>query len=246
MHAHAANRDVQPTPISAVFLDAGGTLLTEEPTRVEIYREIAARRGIDVPPSYLRELMYRTHAELPLSIGEHFRYSHGWFRTFIARIYRDHLGCPSKYLETLENELFARFSDPRTFRLFPGARELVRELRGRGVVVGVVSNWSETLPELTAALGLEFDFVLASAIERCEKPSPEIFQRALARAGVDASRTVHAGDDFARDVQGARAVGILPVLVGAKLDSTAGHADDDNTLRVDDLIALKAWILARL
>jgi len=244
MPARATNDDAHRAHLAAVFLDAGGTLLTESPPRVEIYREAAARRGIDVSAPYLRDLMYRTHAELPRSAGEHFRYSQGWFRTFIARIFRDHLGLPSRELGALENELFTRFADPRTFRLFPGAIELAHDLRARGLVVGVVSNWSETLPGVLDGLGLgrELDFVLVSSLERCEKPEPEFFRRALARAGVEASRALHAGNDRERDVQGARAVGILPVLV---LDEPNAPADD-GTARVGDLIELKQWILARL
>jgi putative hydrolase of the HAD superfamily len=233
--------------LAAVFLDAGGTLLTEEPPRVEIYREAAARRGIDVSAPYLRELMYRTHAELPRSLGEHFRYSQGWFRTFMARIFRDHLGLPTRELEGLENELFSRFADPRTFRLFPGAIELARELRGRGLKVAVVSNWSESLPGVLDGLGLgrELDFVLVSALEHCEKPEPEFFRRALARAGVDASRALHAGNDRERDVQGARAVGILPVLVQGERGAADTAELPGGTARVADLFELKQWILER-
>ena len=236
--------DARGRRIVAVFFDAGGTLLREEPPRVEIYREAAARRGIDVPAPYLRDLMYRTHAELPRSIGEHFRYSHGWFRTFITRIFRDHLGCPTSALEAIQNELLTRFADPRTFRLLPGAADLVRELHDRGVVVGVVSNWSESLPALLDGLGLtkHLDFVLVSAIEHCEKPEPEIFLRALAKAGVEASQALHVGDDRERDVQGARTVGILPVLVRCAPATEHGH----DTHEFDDLIELRPWILERL
>jgi putative hydrolase of the HAD superfamily len=248
MSARATNDDAPRGRLSAVFLDAGGTLLTEEPPRVEIYRGAAARRGIEVSAPYLRDLMYRTHAELPRSLGEHFRYSQGWFRTFIARIFRDHLGLASRELGSLEDELFTRFADPRTFRLFPGAIELARDLRARGLRVGVLSNWSESLPGVLAGLGLdrELDFVLVSAVERCEKPEPEIFQRALARAGVDAAHALHAGDDLVRDVQGARAVGILPVLVRSERGAASTPDTDDGTARVADLIELKQWILERL
>jgi putative hydrolase of the HAD superfamily len=229
-------------PIAAVFLDAGGTLLAEHRPRAAIYAEIARAHGLDVSEPSMRELMYRTHAELPRSVGAHFRYSEGWFAAFIARIYQEGLRLPPSELSAVQGELFARFADPASFRAFPGARELLATLRARGLAVGVVSNWSERLPEVLDGLGLSagLDFVLVSALERCEKPEPEIFRRALARAGVDAARAVHAGDDVTRDVHGARGVGILPVLV-----DRSGSADVD-AARVRDLFELERWILERL
>lgn len=230
-------------PLAAVFLDAGGTLLCEVPSRAAIYAEAARARGIEIDEAAMRGLMYRTHAALPQRLDGHFRYTQAWFARFIERIYFGELQLAPGRLDDLCSELFARFADPRTFRLTPGARELVSELRARGLVVGVISNWSERLPALLAQLGLgaELDFVLASAIEQCEKPQPEIFLRALARAGVDASRALHAGDDLTRDVHGARGVGILPLLVGQ-----GGATGSPDVLRVHDLFELRRWIVERL
>lgn len=230
-------------PLAAVFLDAGGTLLCEVPTRAAIYAEAARARGIEIDEPAMRGLMYRTHAALPQRAGGHFRYTESWFAHFIERIYVGELRLAPERLAGLRDELIARFADPRTFRLFPGAHELVRDLHARGLVVGVISNWSERLPALLAQLGLaaELDFVLASAIEQCEKPEPEIFLRALARAGVDASRALHAGDGLTRDVHGARALGILPLLV-----DRSGRAANVDFPRVRDLFELRRWIVERL
>ena len=102
----------------------------------------------------------------------------------------------------------------------------------------MVSNWSPALPGLLEGLGLgpHLDFVVVSACEGCEKPEPEIFERALARAGVPAAAALHAGDDVGKDVHGARSVGILPVLVGP-----AALPPGETCARVEDL-----WALARL
>ena len=229
--------------IRAVFLDEGGTLLAESPSRAEIYRDEALALGVEVGVERLRELMSAAHRRLPREIGPHFRYSEGWFRSFLGIVFADGLALPRSTLATLEGRLFARFADPRTFRLFPGALELVRELRRRGLRVGVISNWSERLPAVLDGIGIarELDFVLVSAIERCEKPESAIFERALALAGVDACSALHCGDDLDRDVRGAAALGILPVLV----DRAGAHADQ-RCERVADLHELRRWILQRL
>src|SRR5207247_11299986 len=62
-------------------------------------------------------------------------------------------------------------------------------------------------------LSRRVDFVLASAIERAEKPDREMFERALARAGARPEEALHAGDDLEKDVLGARRAGLSSVLV---------------------------------
>jgi len=230
-------------PLRAVFLDAGGTLIRELPSRAEIYARAALARGREIPPPTMRQLMYRTHAELPRSLGGHFRYSQGWFRAFIGRIFGERLGLGAREVREVQEELLARFADPATFALQPGAAELIAFLRGRGLVLGVVSNWGEPLPGILRGLGIgeRLDFVLASAVERCEKPEPEIFARALALAGVEPAEALHAGDDPLKDVQGARALGILPVLVAAQDSENLPTVE-----RVHDLEELQRWIEGRL
>jgi putative hydrolase of the HAD superfamily len=227
-------------PIRAVFLDVGGTLLHEEPSRFEIYRQAALARGLDATPERVRAAMLAAHDALPRVSAGHFRYSEGWFAQLIERVFVGALGLDPSLVGGVRREIFARFADPATFRLYPGAAELVRELRARALVVGAISNWSERLPPILESLGLGLDFALVSALERHEKPEPELFRLALARAGVEASAALHAGDDLERDVQGARAVGILPVLV-----DRAGRCEHADCARVAGLDELLRWILER-
>jgi putative hydrolase of the HAD superfamily len=230
-------------PLRAVFLDAGGTLVREIPSRAEIYAGAALARGRNVPAPAMRELMYRTHDEMPRSLDGHFRYSQGWFRVFIERIFGERLGLGAREVREVQEELLARFADPATFALQPGAGELLGFLRERGLVTGVISNWGEPLAGILRGLGIgeSLDFVLASAVERCEKPEPEIFARALALARVEPAEAVHAGNDPRKDVQGPRALGILPVLVAAQDSESLPGVE-----RVRDLEELQRWIEARL
>jgi FMN phosphatase YigB (HAD superfamily) len=196
----------------------------------------------------MRELMAKTAASLPRECGGHFRYSEGWFRPFIERLFQGELGLDGARLEGLTAELLERFRDPATFRLYPHALELLDGLRGgglrgRGLAVGIVSNWSEALPGILEALGVleRVDFCLVSAIERAEKPEPEIFRRALERAASEPGEALHAGNDVSLDVRGALASGILPVLVdhGHRAGGPRGVA------RVGSLRELEDWILER-
>jgi putative hydrolase of the HAD superfamily len=202
-------------PLAAAFLDLGGTLLTERPSRAEIYAAAGRARGLAVDAARMTQLMVGAHAGMPRELGGAFRYSDAWFRAFQRRLFVDELGLDPQSLGAISEELFARFEDPRTFALYPGARELLRSLRARGLRVGLLSNWSARLPRLLAALELDdcFDLVLGSAAERLEKPDPAFFRLALDRAGVDAREALHAGDRIDRDVEGALRAGLQALLV---------------------------------
>jgi putative hydrolase of the HAD superfamily len=152
------------------------------------------------------------------------------------------LGLDRRQLAGVRARILSRFADAATFELYPGAQELLRALATRRTIVGVISNWSEPLERILAGLGIsgELDFVLASAVERCEKPERAIFERALSRAGVAPERAVHCGDDLDRDVRGARALGILPVLLDRRGEHRAAECE-----RVEDLPQFQRWLHRR-
>ena len=243
--------------LKAVLIDAGNTLLYEEPSRFEIYARAARRRGVDLSTEDMTARMREAHRELPREIDGAFRYSEAWFASYIRRIFQHGLGLSSDELPGLSEELFSQFRDPRTFRLFPGATELVDGLRRRDLAVGIVSNWSQRLPGILRGLGLDgrIDFVLCSAIERVEKPDPEIFRRACSRAGAAPQEALHAGDDARKDVLGARGAGLDSVRVdhawgrarSARGATAPGFAEDPETGAplVGSLFELADWIASR-
>lgn len=201
--------------LRALFVDVGNTLLREEPSRFELYAVQARARGVAIAEDEMRALMVRAHREVPSEIGGAWRYTDRWFESYIDRVFHAYLGLDRAVLPELSRELFANFSRPETFVIFPGAFELFARARARGLKLGVVSNWSPRLPALLERLAIarEVDFMLCSAIERLEKPDTELFTRALARAGVAPHEALHAGDDLERDVLGARRAGLHAALV---------------------------------
>lgn len=89
-----------------------------------------------------------------------------------------------------------------------GMIELVRELRGRGVRVGILSNSEGHLAELVAELGWasDFDTIADSGKLGVDKPSPAIFQHVCRELGVPSTELLHIGDSWEADVQGALGV----------------------------------------
>jgi putative hydrolase of the HAD superfamily len=227
----------------AVFLDLGNTLLSERPSRVEIHAALARDHGLLVTESEMSALLSRAHATLPREIDGNFRYSDGWFRSLQWRVFVEQLGLRPARFEALSAALFARFEDPTSFALYPGARELLAGLRASGATVGLISNWSEHLPRLLAALDLSpaFDFVLGSATVRAEKPDPAIFRAALARARAAPEQCVHAGDDPERDARGALSVGMSAILVDH--DGRLGAAERGLCPVAGSLVELRDLIL---
>jgi REG-2-like HAD superfamily hydrolase len=228
-------------PLQAVFLDVGDTLLREREPRHALYAAAARERGLAVDDERMLELMRAAHRSLPRRIEGAYRYSDAWFRAFIAQIYVRELGLAAHALPALEDELFALFEQPASFRVFAGVPELFESVRSRGLKLGLVSNWSARLPQLVRALGWEgqLDFCVCSALVESEKPERQIFECALECAGVAPTQALHAGDHPEKD-GAAAALGLAVVLVDH--DGTIAHG---SLPRARDLAQLGEHILER-
>jgi HAD superfamily hydrolase (TIGR01549 family) len=112
-------------------------------------------------------------------------------------------------------------------RVPEGLGDALDTLRATGVHVAIVSNSEGMLEALFEKLGIlrHFDAVFDSSKLGFEKPDPRIFEAALARFQVPASRALHLGDTFATDVVGARAAGMRAALIDPFLHYEGRHAD---------------------
>ncbi len=207
----------------ALLLDFCGTLAVEKRSRGAIYADAATQAGIEVSPERMTECMGIAHGRLPMEIGamgsgSAFRYSRPWFEAFIEDVFVGQLGARRERLAKVQAELFARFTDAQTFRVFPGTRALIERARGLGLAVAVVSNWSDSLEELLGNLRLgPFDAILSSAVVGSEKPDRRIFEAALEGLGVSPAECLHVGDSLQNDIVGAQRLGIEAVLVDRSL-----------------------------
>ena len=92
---------------------------------------------------------------------------------------------------------------------------VLEELRRRGYKIGLVSNWDGTLAATCGELGLSplVDFIGDSQVFGQTKPAPAFFLHVLEQLEVAPEAAFHVGDDYDTDVEGARAAGIVPVLI---------------------------------
>ncbi len=88
-------------------------------------------------------------------------------------------------------------------------------LRSEGYRLGVLSNLRRDMNALCQQLRLApyLDFCVSAADAGAEKPQPAIFLAALERMSAAPEETLHVGDQYRSDVQGARAVGMHTVLI---------------------------------
>jgi putative hydrolase of the HAD superfamily len=195
-----------------MLLDALGTLVALEPPAPRLRAELASRCGLDVTEAEARQAIaaeisyYRGHLDEgrdPDSLAV--------LRRRCAAVLRSALPAPGLDLDRLTEALLASLR----FRTFPDVPPALGAARARGRRLVVVSNWDVSLNGVLAALALAplLDGVVTSADVGARKPSPAIFEHALALVGAAPTEAIHVGDSLEEDVAGARAAGIEPVLI---------------------------------
>ena len=99
--------------------------------------------------------------------------------------------------------------------VMPRVRESLSWLSERGVTLAVVSNSDGTVEQSLEAAGLRryFTAVIDSSIVGFDKPDPRIFHVAIETCGARPERTLHVGDLYHADVEGARGAGLHALLL---------------------------------
>lgn len=209
----------------AVFFDAGHTLLHAVPSVGEIYARVAEELGVRVDPALIGGIFAQVFSEneaslAATSIGAPASDEQD-AELWRAIVHRVHGRTPE--LSRLDPEawyrrLYERFGTPDHWRLYPEVGAVLKDLRSRGLKLGVISNWSTRLRVIAEATGLAplVDFILASSEAGVRKPDPRIFRMALERSGVEPAEAVYIGDQVEDDVRGAQRMGITPVFLWRK------------------------------
>lgn len=218
--------------VRAVFFDAGNTLIF--PRVEELAQELTAqgypatvedfhaseRAGKEKLAAWLEPQM--AGGEIPRRVDV--VYWMEYLRVLVERI-----GVPEAEREALMRRVGERFSDILLWsRVFPETPAFLDSLRAQGYSLGVISNSNGLIEGQLERVGLarRFEFILDSHVVGVEKPHPEIFEMALARAGVAAPEAVFVGDSYAVDIGGARISGLHGVLFDATGVYHAGSALD--------------------
>ncbi len=206
--------------VKAIFLDAGGTLFRPFPSVGEIYSEVALCHGLTADAEKLEAVFHLTWVKhdglASLSTGSTEKEERKWWRNLVTEVFNE-FGTIENF-EGFFEELYDRFARAESWRLFPDALPLLREMKKRGKILGIVSNWDSRLFGICEGLGLKpyLNFILASAVVGAAKPHPRIFEEALKQAGVGPQEALHIGDSLEDDVSGAKRVGIHSIFLDRK------------------------------
>lgn len=207
--------------IRAVFLDALGTLVELQPPGPRL-RALLAEEGFEVSEERARAGF---RAEIAYYLDHHLEGSSrpelDDLRDRCANVLMEALALPDLEHDAARRTMLGALE----FTPFADVRPALEDLRARALGLVIVSNWDCSLGDWLEKAGLVslVDGVVTSAVAGAAKPDPAVFAPALTIAGVSPGEAVHVGDSLEKDVAGARAAGIRPVLVrrepGAPVDA---------------------------
>ncbi len=207
--------------IKAVFFDWFNTLARFEPPRQELYIQAFRQFGIELSPKeVIRGILtadryyFEENAKFPVEKRSPQEQLEVYVHYPKAILAEAGVKVP-KELPLKVIQIVARQFKGVNFVLFDDALSTLKTLKGRKLVLGLLTNLDKDMNTICRELGLEpyLDFVVTSGEVGADKPEPAIFMAALQRAGVNASEAVHIGDQYNLDVIGARGVGITPILI---------------------------------
>lgn len=91
----------------------------------------------------------------------------------------------------------------------------LKKLKEMGLKTGLISDCGSEIPDIWADLELAslLDETVFSCCEGITKPNPGLYNLACERLGVRAQRCLFVGDGGSRELTGASAVGMRPVLI---------------------------------
>lgn len=100
--------------------------------------------------------------------------------------------------------------------------------------LGIVSNFYGNLAAVCDNLDLQplFSVIVDSSVVGFSKPDPRIFQHAMDELDLTPAAAIFVGDSFARDMAGARAVGMRHIwLAGDGADASRACCPGDHVIR---------------
>jgi putative hydrolase of the HAD superfamily len=206
--------------LRAVLFDATDTLIRLREPVGATYSRFAAEQGLELPASRLGEAFARCLAAAPPRVfpGEPLpraeALERAWWRRLVDDTFRAADGCAvPRDPEALFERLFEHYAGSEAWLLVPGAREVLLDLRARGLATGIVSNFDQRLRRILDALAVHhlFDCVTLPAEIGAAKPERAIFDAALKRLGLGGGQAAYVADGAER--AGARAAGLEPIEV---------------------------------
>ena len=197
--------------IKAVFFDWVGTLSHPEPDRDEGIHKAAWELGVDLPLDNLLIGVLKADTQVPEGTPPYWHEGVTeepfirWWGALLAEV-----GVSLSREEMLGiTKLVGKRIRDLAWVLYEDVMPTIKQLKQRGLILGLISA------HYIGRAGLDpyLDVVVTAKDVGADKPEPPIFLAALERTAVDAQEVVYVGDQYERDVVGARRVGINAILI---------------------------------
>jgi polyol permease family/HAD superfamily hydrolase (TIGR01509 family) len=195
-HTPAMQTDLDETDIDLVLFDLGGTIYDDE-----TYTRALLRAVHQINPGMKEEDFWAVYD------GERGR-SDGSLRTAIANRFVP--GADRAKLVALAK----RYWEYPVSSLYPDVKPTLTALALK-FKLGLVANSGEAALQALRRDGLDdlFDVVVLADVVGIEKPNEKIFQYALDKAGIPASRAVHVGNRLDSDIRPAKRLGLRTIWI---------------------------------
>jgi putative hydrolase of the HAD superfamily len=202
------------------------------PSLMRTYKFLNSK-GIDVSFEKFQEIYVKERDELYAKADKTLGEPH--FNERISKTLKS-LGYNHEVSSPLVTEATAEFCSEFVTFVYPDPQaQTVLQSLHRKYKLGIVSNFAipECVDKLLENYSVKdlFDVIVVSAAVNKRKPSPEIFEAALAALGVLASETVVVGDTMDADVEGAKSVGAKSIYVQRRIEKEVKHVHPDVTIK---------------
>jgi len=243
------------TPCKMIVFDAGGTLIGANWS--EVTRDLAAvatQFGLSISGSAILHGMREVWREVILGKVQDQADSpeavtNFWHQIFAEAIHRA-VGLshprPGKsangHALRIAAAFYPSFDGGDYHCLLDGAAETLAALRQAGYRLGLLSNWSPSLPDVLERLGIHhhFEFIIVSSVVGLAKPDRAIFDLAVEKAGCRPDELLYVGDSPAADIHGSMAAGWRAVLITHRHEGR--YAEVEVPLQVKTLADLQALL----
>jgi len=190
-----------------MIFDIDGTLVDTNPAHVEAWRRAFKQLGFDIPAERIVVEIGKGGDQLvPSVLGQDVEARHG------------------EALRAAQKKEFLAIAGQERFRVFPGAEDILRELRERGIPTALATSSDEKHLDATlASAGVDFrrlaDVVVTKREADASKPSPDLIIAAVEELGLPPLHCALVGDTI-YDGRACLAAGVafLGVLSGGSTE----------------------------
>lgn len=213
----------------ALALDGHGVVYHRKREVVDALVEALAEKGLIFSKEEARSLYLELQEQTFAGVLSYTQMVHELHRR---------LGLGSRVSPAYLDQLIQGFS--AEIQVDPDLPRTLREIRSRGVRVGMITNSIHSAKVKiqwlrTAGVDDLFDLLLSSVEERCKKPSPEFFRRFAMHLALPPDHVAFLGHDR-NEIEGAREAGLVTVALACPLASA-----DFYIRRLGELLELPIW-----